>query len=726
MAIYSWTGIASNFPRNQRVYKLRWDTSIVCTDLTAPNGMIAEAPNIDCDGISWRDATAATPYAYAGKNRFSLTQDFMTNRVGGYTDQYFTALTISTLVSGTTYEVILPSTQAYYWGGLGNVSDYTLGTQKVHLAKEVSALSFPQSGSTIEFVFDEVGTWTYTAPQWLTVTSAAGYSNELVLTATTTANTSTSRLSGNIVFTDGSNTITLPVSQKAESSGSGGGVYLGGLGVSGCYLGASAIQGCYLGSTYIFPQAQDARIKYNADVQVTPNVAYSDSGWTTPLSSETYDSATSAGTVSFSGTGTTIPDNAYSGTSLTSVSLGKGVVSIGVSAFANCSSLLTISIPRTVTSIGNNAFAYGGLMRVEVPNSVTTLGTDLFSHDTLLESAVLPKDLTSIPAGTFYGCGSLSAVTIPSGVTSIGSNAFRNTSSLTAITIPAGVTDVALNAFQSSALKEITFESTTPPTVHNNSFNVTSATGVIKCPASAVATYTNWLTTTLSGQSISGWTVSANAPSEAAFMFNYNAKQYDSTTRTFPKTNGQLFDEDLVLDMAPTSYNSDSVSFVGSTARMDKTYSGSSANPFNRNSTNTTFTMVYKVGTFTNGSKNLFANRERFNYNYMVRGSCFHTSNSSFLNMIPQSDPYILLVRIKADGSSERSVLDASGNVLQTVTASSVSWGSNSSGTEGVSFFSGKVGGGENFDGIFYWMYLSNEALSDADVQQVISFNENL
>jgi hypothetical protein len=94
--------------------------------------------------------------------------------------------------------------------------------------------------------------------------------------------------------------------------------------------------------------------------------------------------------------------------------------------------------------------------------------------------------------------------------------------------------------------------------------------------------------------------------------------------------------------------------------------------------------------------------------------------------MIPQSDPYILLVRIKADGSSERSVLDASGNVLQTVTASRVSWGSDSSGTEGVSFFSGMVGGGENFDGIFYWMYLSNEALSDADVQQVISFNENL
>ena len=106
----------------------------------------------------------------------------------------------------------------------------------------------------------------------------------------------------------------------------------------------------------------------------------------------------------------------------------------------------------------------------------------------------------------------------------------------------------------------------------------------------------------------------------------------------------------------------------------------------------------------------------------MVRGGCLHTSDSSFLNMIPQSDPYILLVRIKADGSSERSVLDANGNVLQTVTASNVSWGSS---TTGVSFFSGRVGGNENFDGIFYWMYLSNEALTDAEVQQVINYNEN-
>lgn len=723
--------------------KVRWKYSMSISR----DAWFAEAPGLITDNMGWTQGNTAALGYFGGHrmNSYAYTCSMNCEQYGiDHTTIDYRVCVKDGLRSLYYDDTVVINGKTYYevdfslWENAAGKSLYMpyavapwspgdiyvlVGAPIISIDKE--GVSFKSTGGTKTITVTADDNWTATpSDSWITLSSDSGTSGTSTITVSVPDYQMTTKRSGSVVFSCSGESVTLTVKQAAVKTGGFGGIMLGALSASGLYLGDKEVSGLYVGDKIVFPTAQNVVINYGASEQITPNVAYSDSGWTTPLLSETYDSATSAGTVSFSGTGTTIPDNAYCGSTLTSVSLGKGVVSIGVSAFANCSSLLTISIPKTVTSIGNNAFAYGGLMRIKVPNSVTTLGTDLFSHDTLLESAVLPKDITSIPAGTFYGCSSLSAVTIPSGVTSIGSNAFRNTSSLTAITIPAGVTDVALNAFLSSGLEEITFESTTPPTVHNNSFNVTSATGVIKCPISAVATYTNWLTITLSGQSISGWTVSANAPSEAAFMFNYNAKQYDSTTRAFSKTYGQLFDEDLVLDEAPTSYNSDSVSFVGSTARMDKTYSWSSANPFNRdNSTNKTFTMVYKVGSFTSGSKNLFANRDATQYNYMARGSCLHTSNSSFLNMTPQSDPYILLVRIKADGSSERSVLDASGNVLQTVTDSSVSWGYS---TSGVSFFSGQVGGGEYFDGIFYWMYLSNEALSDAEVQQVIDYNENL
>ena len=44
-------------------------------------------------------------------------------------------------------------------------------------------------------------------------------------------------------------------------------------------------------------------------------------------------------------------------TSLTSVTITKGVTSIGLQAFFNCSSLTSITIPDSVISIGGYAFS---------------------------------------------------------------------------------------------------------------------------------------------------------------------------------------------------------------------------------------------------------------------------------------------------------------------------------------------------------------------------------
>lgn len=48
----------------------------------------------------------------------------------------------------------------------------------------------------------------------------------------------------------------------------------------------------------------------------------------------------------------------YACSSLTSIVIPEGVISIEESAFANCTGLLTITIPESVTSIGGDAF-YG-------------------------------------------------------------------------------------------------------------------------------------------------------------------------------------------------------------------------------------------------------------------------------------------------------------------------------------------------------------------------------
>lgn len=203
------------------------------------------------------------------------------------------------------------------------------------------------------------------------------------------------------------------------------------------------------------------------------------------------------------------------------------------------------------------------------------------------------------------------------------------------------------------------------------------------------------------------------------FMFNYNAKQYDSSTHTFPKTEGQLFDEDLVLNTAPSSYSDDYVDFGNGFSYMGKMYSSTSANPFNRTS-NTNFTFIYKTSGWTNSDGNLFANRYG-NYNYMVRGTVFHTSSGSFLQLVPNTNPQICVIRVYANGRSERKFVDSNGTVLQSVSASSISWGSVS---DGIAFFAGYASGSENFNQKFYWMYCSMEALTDEEILKVIQYNE--
>lgn len=210
---------------------------------------------------------------------------------------------------------------------------------------------------------------------------------------------------------------------------------------------------------------------------------------------------------------------------------------------------------------------------------------------------------------------------------------------------------------------------------------------------------------------------------DVPFMFNYNAKEYDSETGTFPKTEGQLFDQDIVLRGTPGNYvGPDYVKFNYGTY-YGYTWTYNSDNPFNRNANNNSFTFIYKTSGFTSGSENLFANRAN-NYNYMVRGNMFHTNQSGYLPLTPNADPQICVIRIPADGTEcVRKFVDAQGNTLQSVSASGIDWGYDSN---GIGFFAGYASGGELFYDNFYWMYCSLQTLTDEEIQAVIDYNESL
>ena len=141
----------------------------------------------------------------------------------------------------------------------------------------------------------------------------------------------------------------------------------------------------------------------------------------------------------------------------------------GYSPFYKKTTLTSVTIGSSVTSIGERAFYYcSGLESIEIPNSVTSIGGYAFSYCSGLESIEIPNSVTSIGDYAFYNCKGLASVTIPNSVTSIGDYAFSACDSLASIRL----------------LGE------TPPTVGSNNFtNKQYVNMIVYVPKGTLATY---------------------------------------------------------------------------------------------------------------------------------------------------------------------------------------------------------------------------------------------
>jgi hypothetical protein len=144
-----------------------------------------------------------------------------------------------------------------------------------------------------------------------------------------------------------------------------------------------------------------------------------------------------SGTVTIPSGVTTISNDAFWVTSLTSVTIPSSVTTIGNYAFYYCTSLTSITV-----AAGNPNFASeGGILydkgkttliqapgaisgTVTIPSSVTSIGRQAFDYCSSLTSVTIPSSVTSIDYAAFRGCTSLASITIPSSVTSIGYDAF--------------------------------------------------------------------------------------------------------------------------------------------------------------------------------------------------------------------------------------------------------------------------------------------------------------
>ncbi len=100
--------------------------------------------------------------------------------------------------------------------------------------------------------------------------------------------------------------------------------------------------------------------------------------------------------------------------SVTNVTIGGSVTSIGDCAFYNCSSLSSLDIPGSVTSIGYSAFAGSGLETLRLADGVASIGRTAFTNCSALRSVVIPSSVVSIGDQAFTGCPRLS-ITVDEG-----------------------------------------------------------------------------------------------------------------------------------------------------------------------------------------------------------------------------------------------------------------------------------------------------------------------
>ena len=79
------------------------------------------------------------------------------------------------------------------------------------------------------------------------------------------------------------------------------------------------------------------------------------------------------------------------------------------------SGIKTVTIGRGITSIGGYAFCVcNNVEKLELPDTLTTIGWDAFRYCTMLKSITLPNSIKRIYAGAFAQCSQLDNVVLPS------------------------------------------------------------------------------------------------------------------------------------------------------------------------------------------------------------------------------------------------------------------------------------------------------------------------
>jgi hypothetical protein len=144
---------------------------------------------------------------------------------------------------------------------------------------------------------------------------------------------------------------------------------------------------------------------------------------------------------------TTIGDEAFRNSKITSVNIPDTVTRIGVRAFYGCHELMTAELPPSLMTVCDEAFREcGKLGNVDLHDAVF-IGFEAFRMCYSFTDVIIPDSVSVMKCGAFRVCYSMESLTIGSGITDIPDSAFDYCQSLKNVDIRGKVKSVGKNAF---------------------------------------------------------------------------------------------------------------------------------------------------------------------------------------------------------------------------------------------------------------------------------------